>query len=209
MGAKVGILPGAFQGEVFTLFDDMGFSPTGVIDETLRALVFIGGSDIAPSIYGEDRLPQTEAPDHARDQFERKLFNAFKGKMLFIGICRGAQILNCFNGGALYQHVDAHEGSPHRVADHVFGEDFYVSSLHHQMMRPTRAAHLLLTANESTRKITGINPGSESKLLMPVVDDVEAVWYPNTNSFCIQSHPEIGTPKEVNFFFEFIDRVGM
>lgn len=209
MGVKVGILPGAFMSETMDLFDSIGYTPVRTIDETLRAIVFLGGTDINPLLYLEPPLKETQRADRSRDQFEQRVFKAFVGKIPLIGICRGAQLLNVFNGGKLYQHVDGHARGPHPAHDVRNDNALVVSSLHHQMMRPAANATLLLTASRSTVRVSNENHKTDSYKLMEVVDDVEAVYYPHTKCFCIQSHPEIGTEAEQEFFFDFLDEVGI
>lgn len=216
MGAKVIVLPGAFHSEVWDLFDEAGYIPTSNIDDTARAIVFTGGTDISTDLYHQQPIKGTQTPDTSRDIFECKLFRAFEGKMLMIGICRGAQLLNVLNGGSLWQDVDGHElGGYHVVRDHWRHRELLVTSLHHQMMRPTKDAQLLLTTNLSSLRRDQFGKVEVEKIklvggkFLPEVRDIEAVYYEKTKSFCIQSHPEISNAAEKEFFFEFIDHIGM
>ena len=128
------------------------------VEETLEILdgiVFTGGSDIDPELYGEDPHPQTFGIHRQRDDAELALLNgALERDMPFLGICRGIQVLNVALGGDLYQHlpeVVGHEGHKHdppgeflehEVAiepgtqlERVLGPRTRVMSHHHQGLR--------------------------------------------------------------------------
>jgi len=90
------------------------------VEETLIALdgvVFTGGSDIDPELYGEEAHPETFGIHRMRDDAELALLRAaLERDMPVLGICRGVQILNVGLGGDLHQHlpdVVGHEGHKH------------------------------------------------------------------------------------------------
>ncbi len=72
----------------------------------LDGVLFSGGGDPAPQLYGEEpqrALGQVEAE---RDRFELWLAGACRERGLpALGICRGAQIMNLARGGTLYQDI--------------------------------------------------------------------------------------------------------
>lgn len=79
-------------------------SDPSVVD-MLDGLVVIGGADVDPAGYGQERHPLTLAqPD--RDDHDGALTRAAvaAGLPLF-AICRGAQVLNVVRGGTLHQHL--------------------------------------------------------------------------------------------------------
>ena len=76
------------------------------IVDTLDGIIFSGGADINPAAYGETPHPKTGAPRDDRDAFEGELVQAaIEAKLPFLGICRGAQMLNVELGGTLLQHL--------------------------------------------------------------------------------------------------------
>jgi putative glutamine amidotransferase len=125
------------------------------VEETLDALdavVFTGGSDVDPDLYGEDAHPETFGINRLRDEAELALLAAaLERDMPVLGICRGIQVLNVAMGGDLHQHVPelvGHEGHKHdppgefvahdvavepksRLAE-MLGERTTVMSHHHQ-----------------------------------------------------------------------------
>ena len=158
----------------------------------LDLIVFTGGSDINPALYGEEREVYTDRPDIERDSFEKNLFEICKELHIpMVGICRGAQLLCALNGGKLYQNVSYHRSThplytrrnsdcEHRVFD--------VSSTHHQMMRPNwKDAYLLAWAQQNSFKDDRPEP--------------EVVWWPGTNSLAVQYHPEFMSETSAGFVY--------
>jgi gamma-glutamyl-gamma-aminobutyrate hydrolase PuuD len=169
------------------LFLSFGFALTNVVTEA-DALVFTGGKDVSPNLYGDSPHPYTHNSYH-RDVYERKIFDdALEKQIPMIGICRGAQFLNVMSGGRMYQHVDEHTRS-HHLVDLQTGETIYVTSTHHQMMLPQ--GHYLLVAASQLR---GTREWFEGEIFKRDVSDQdnEAVFYPSTQCLCFQPHPEMG-----------------
>lgn len=108
--------------------------------EDADVVMFTGGEDIHPKLYGERKMACTGA-NTSRDAYEVEAFNKAtklvkKGKKLIcFGTCRGAQLLCALNGGKVIQDVSGHAiFSTHPITD---GElTFEITSLHHQMMYP-------------------------------------------------------------------------
>jgi putative glutamine amidotransferase len=128
------------------------------VDETLEVLdgiVFSGGSDIDPELYGDEPHPETLGVHPERDTAELDLLTAALDRdMPVLGICRGSQVLNIARGGDLYQHLpevvghEEHKHEPGDFADHdvvieggtrlaeLLGEETTgVKSHHHQGFR--------------------------------------------------------------------------
>lgn len=172
-------------------------------------VIFSGGTDISPTIYGEFTVhPLTQKADRKRDSLENKIYVAsLAKKKVLVGVCRGAQLLNCLNGGLLWQHVDNHTNTTHMVMyTDEKGNRYGVmtTSDHHQMMRPAKHARILGVCNKATIKCTGTedNPVTEDEDIDP-----EIVWYPRTKSLCYQPHPEWGLASDRNLFIDCVRRV--
>jgi len=124
------------------------------VDETLDALdglIFSGGSDLDPELYGQEPHPETFGVVEERDRAELALLEAALSRdMPVLAICRGSQVLNVARGGDLVQHLpevvgdERHKHTPGTFADHdvelepgtklaaVLGERAPVKSHHHQ-----------------------------------------------------------------------------
>ncbi len=97
------------------------------VDETLDVLdgiIFSGGIDIDPTIYGAARHPSTDPAQVHRDAGELALLEgALQRGMPTLAICRGFQLLNVLRGGDLIQDLPqtvGHDG--HREALGAFSE---------------------------------------------------------------------------------------
>lgn len=76
------------------------------IISSLDGLMLCGGRDIDSSRYGQAPHVEAEEPDQLRDELEEQLLSAaIEAELPFLGICRGAQMLNINRGGTLLQHL--------------------------------------------------------------------------------------------------------
>lgn len=185
------------------MFRERGWIATSVLKteqdvEELSLVCFTGGSDIEPKLYGEAAIPKTYTAPY-RDEYELKVYETLKTYDLpMVGICRGGQLLNVLSGGKMWQDVDGHGGS-HVALDLATNRELWVTSTHHQMMRPGADAELLCTARKSTyRQSASYYDKSEE------FTDIEAVYYPTTKSLCFQGHPEYGLKECTQYFFDLI-----
>lgn len=157
--------------------------------EDADLIVFTGGTDISPDMYGHARSSFTGTPDVRRDKNEEALFHKAKadGKKMF-GICRGAQLLCALSGGHLIQHADGH-GRWHEVVMEN-GKTFEVSSSHHQIMVPLQYHRVLAWSKKrlSHSYWDEKGQGKEEKLFEG--KEVEAAFFPAAKALAIQWHPE-------------------
>lgn len=73
---------------------------------SLDGLILSGGADLNPASYGQAAHERTGAPRDDRDEFEAAVLRAaIDAELPFLGICRGAQVLNVALGGTLEQHL--------------------------------------------------------------------------------------------------------
>ena len=79
------------------------------VEETLDALdglIFSGGSDLDPALYGQEPHPETTGRSRERDSAELILLRgALERDLPVLAICRGSQVLNVALGGDLVQHL--------------------------------------------------------------------------------------------------------
>lgn len=161
-------------------------------------LLFPGGQDVDPALYGEAIRPECGELCPARDGMEAALLDAaLRLNKPVLGICRGLQFLNVHTGGTLYQDLDAERpGCAHR------------------MERPyDRPAHTVTIERESPlydivgRREYGVNSCHHQgvKTLSPrlcaaaVAEDglVEAAWMPDKHFvLAVQWHPEFSYQKD-------------
>jgi len=162
--------------------------------ESADYLVFLGGADVSPELYGEKNTNSWTDP--RLDDYETQLYKAYPDKKK-LGICRGGQLLNVLSGGKLWQDTDGH-GGDHKMRDLRSGDLVMTTSVHHQMMRPSKEAEILAIADRSTF-VQGGGVYIEKK--HQPYDDIEVCWYRNTRSLCFQGHPELA---HAEYFFHLV-----
>jgi putative glutamine amidotransferase len=166
------------------------------ICRSVDGLLFTGGQDVCPGLYGEEKSTCCGTICDKRDDMESLLFSISVMSMdkPAFGICRGIQLFNVLLGGTLYQDLPAqYKGMPqlcHRqkppygMPDHrvtigtgsplhaLLGTDtMAVNSCHHQ----------------------GIRELSQELVCMAVAEDglIEAVYVPCRRFvWAVQWHPE-------------------
>ncbi len=122
----------------------------------LKAVVFSGGGDLDPDLYGGSHHETIYMVEPERDRSEIDLARrVFDLEVPTLAICRGSQILNVAKGGTLVEHlpdevgetvnhrVPPREPTPHavrvkpasRLAGLLGATDFSCMSWHHQAVR--------------------------------------------------------------------------
>lgn len=82
----------------------------------LDGVLFTGGVDINPKLYGEEIDPKCGEIADVRDAFEQRLMEVVEQYDIPVfGICRGIQSMNVLSGGSLHQHRDNHQDVRHDV----------------------------------------------------------------------------------------------
>ncbi|HET6847525.1 MAG TPA: gamma-glutamyl-gamma-aminobutyrate hydrolase family protein [Gaiellales bacterium] len=174
--------------------------PSGGASELLGrvdGLVFSGGSDIDPELYGQPPQPETGPVVRHRDEAEIELMGAaIERGVPVLGVCRGMQLLNIVRGGTLAQHLAesppvVHKGPPGTFTTHdvsvelgtrlhdMVGDALAVHSCHHQGV-DRLGEGLVVTAHAPDGVIEGIETGGERFA-------VGVLWHP-------EEHAELGGP---------------
>ncbi len=122
----------------------------------LDGIVFTGGDDLDPALYGEPPHSKTRVMHARRNQFEPRLFRrADAAGLPILAICLGFQVAHVTRGGRLLQHVDDRAGAlthhlpggrsafhpvriepDSRLAAIVGRTEIEVNSRHHQAVEP-------------------------------------------------------------------------
>lgn len=159
-----------------------------------NVVLFTGGEDVYPGNYGED-VGKYTSYNRSRDKQETSEFIKARDLGKFIlAICRGSQLITTLSGGGLIQHVSGHGISgTHKI--HLINEkvDIDITSTHHQMMWPfwlDKSDYMILAKAKNNLSSTYLNGDDCEKSLPADFVEPEIVYYRNTNSLCIQGHPE-------------------
>lgn len=159
-------------------------------NQKIDFVLFTGGEDVFPDYYYEP-VGKYTSYNSARDKKESNLFHNISYKIPKLGICRGAQFLTVMNGGKLIQHVTGHS-QDHNITFNN-GLEIPMTSSHHQMMFPfdlEKEKYELIAHSTWFKSNTYLNGENKEKELPRDFLEPEIVYYPNTNSLCIQGHPE-------------------
>ena len=210
------------------LWQDLGMTVASTFKEA-DILVYTGGADINPVLYGQTPHHLTRATNPKRDKLEAASYFANEKTKFKVGICRGAQLLNALNGGNMIQHdLSGQHTKPHGLIvwdyprfTEITQLDRGVASTHHQMMlppphnkvdrrvlavayKPNRSAgssiNTSIVGNCNLKQFGSshsdvvsfgrIMQYCKSPDFNPYIEDLEAVYYPETGSLCVQGHPE-------------------
>ena len=156
-------------------------------------LLFTGGQDVSPALYGETPKPTCGEVCPARDRMEQALLHlALERDLPVLGICRGIQFLNAVLGGTLYQDLPTEH--PSQTQHHMTPP--YDRAVHTVTLQPgTPLAELLGTEH------IGVNSYHHQavKTLAPCLTEmawsedglIEAVCLPEKRFvWAVQWHPE-------------------
>lgn len=158
-------------------------------------VMFGGGEDIHPAMYGHDVHGShvfVNGSLSMRDRLEREIFRRCVEKGIpILGICRGAQLACVCSGGKMIQDVRGHAGADHKMKTPE-GITIPMNSFHHQMMFPDQVIHEMLGW---TTNVTNGGANFDYHKMPPIekswfLKEPEILYFPKTNSLAVQAHPE-------------------
>jgi len=96
---------------------DVGLIPQ--ILDAVDGVLFTGGNDLDPALYGEEWHPKAQRIDPDRQTFELALLAEVERRRLpALAICLGCQLFNVYRGGSLHQFLpDLGDKNEHRRLD--------------------------------------------------------------------------------------------
>lgn len=164
-----------------------------------RLVLFTGGEDVDPSLYGETSPKSICHSSINRDKVERAVFRiALRNKIPMAGICRGLQFLSVMTGGRLIHHLDGHAGLHHEVGFQKDDEVIKVNSIHHQMAIPPKDAYII---GWSADKLSSEYIGDKDERVEWAGPEVEAAIFPNIKACGVQWHPEMMPKRSAGYTF--------
>lgn len=169
----------------------------------LDGLVLQGGADVSPQSYGEVALQPEWSGDITRDVYECALVEEFlkQGKPIF-GICRGAQLLNVYFGGTLYQDINHQMPNSfvHRNWD-IYDQNFHEINFEKQSLLES------LYSNPKNAKVNSIHHQGIKDLGKNLIVEarssndgiVEAFKHiGDTFVYAVQWHPEFHAKEDIS-----------
>lgn len=167
--------------------------------EDANLVIFTGGEDVTPSLYGMRKNPRTYC-NLRRDKEEKAIFDKIDPKkQLVVGICRGSQFCCVMNGGKLVQHCTNHAvGSTHGIINRDSKVEYQITSTHHQMQYPFNLEEgkdyelLYVSSNNRSERYDGLGEFSYEHIICK--GEPEVVLYhvkDKPKCIAIQGHPEM------------------
>jgi putative glutamine amidotransferase len=182
---------------------------TAAILDRLDGLLFTGGPDIDPAVYGQAPHPRLGPDvDRAGDEYElAMLAGAAERDLPMLGICRGMQALNVSRGGTLHQHLPDRTDLEHNQGHAAFEPAHEVSVAAGSLLRRLTGAAAIEVNSYHHQAADRLGAGLEVCAVAPD-STVEAVWDPSAR-FClaVQWHPEVLThrPEHASLLEGFVE----
>lgn len=162
-------------------------------------LLLTGGHDVAPELYGEERLAACGATSTMRDRMETGLLRrALETDMPVLGICRGLQFINAALGGTLWQDIPSQcpsgithvQKKPYNAPTHAVN---VISGTPLHRLLKTDALMVNTLHHQAIRQL------AEPLSAMAAAPDglIEAIWHPSRRFvWGVQWHPEFMWQKD-------------
>lgn len=157
-------------------------------------ILFTGGEDVSPELYGEEDPEDLCFCNSKRDQEEADIFDNVRTDQVCLGICRGSQFLCVMNGGKLVQDCENHAiGYTHSITNGEYEYD--ITSTHHQMQYPYNLDpkhYTLLYKSTGRRSSYYCGPVDEDEILKHGEPEIVYYHVPELpKCLAIQGHPEM------------------
>ena len=141
--------------------------PLGLSEDDLNSLLnrldgilFTGGYDVDPRLYGKELLPKDKGIDAERDQLEKQLIQRLiQLSKPFFGICRGCQMINVALGGSLYQHLDDQLPGDVHHDNHGLPRDYLA-----HLVKIDQDSHLAVIISETPTWVNSLHHQGVDKL---------------------------------------------
>jgi putative glutamine amidotransferase len=166
------------------------------ICRNVDGLLFTGGQDVSPDMYGEEKKEYCGEICTLRDEMESFLLTRFVMEMdkPAFGICRGIQFFNAFFGGTLYQDLITQQKTDKKLVHKQALP--YDKPSHKVKIKEDSPLYALLRTDEiavNSCHHQGVKELSRDLVCMATAEDdlVEAVYIPQKKfAWAIQWHPE-------------------
>lgn len=172
--------------------------------DQIDGLVIVGGDDVNPRLYGEEKKAGTGTVPAPRLFFERRLYKeACRLEIPILGICYGMQLINVLEGGTLFQDIerDAKSAMNHRDKKNPY----------HQVRinRSSRLGHItgtkIVIHSDHHQAVCRVAPAFRPVAFSPD-GIIEAIESDSDKIVAVQWHPErsLNSPATAKLFRTFV-----
>lgn len=168
------------------------------IYDNLGGILFTGGNDIDPRLYGEEPTEKSVDVSVFRDQTEVQLMKwALEDGKPILCICRGMELLNVVNGGTLYQDVlsELDEKNDHDSSSKAEDIEYLAHNLEidpGSKLAKILGATQIPTNTHHHQAVKDVAPNYKvtAKAEDNIVEAIEPINEGGTYVIGVQSHPE-------------------
>lgn len=172
----------------------------------LDGIIFTGGQDVNPLLYGKEPTPHLQEMYPIRDTWEQALFHAATQKNIpILAVCRGFQLVNILLGGTIYQDIEEYPISGHHAVQHSQTGNRMIYPHHSIVIKPGTISHQLFDSEKihvnswHHQVIAELAPTLEATAWAAdgVIEAFETNSKSNYQIFGVQWHPELLSAKDL------------
>jgi putative glutamine amidotransferase len=166
-------------------------SRAAAVAACLDGIVFTGGGDVDPAVYGGDPVPELRGVNARRDAYELALVRqALDLALPMLGTCRGCQLLNVAMGGTLVPHLPNSDGR-HCARDRWAEPVHNVSVLEGTLLRTVLGSEVIGVNSLHHQAVAELGTGLRAVAWADdgVIEAVEGV--DGRRVLAVQWHPEL------------------
>lgn len=156
----------------------------------LDAVILTGGADVDPVLYGAKRSPKCGPSNAERDAFDRSVLDyAVAHRLPVLGVCRGAQMINVYFGGTLYQDLPSEFSGVGRHQGKIGERVHEISIVPDSRLAKVLGVKKVWLNSQHHQAVKDVAPGFRVAARAPdgVIEAIESDTLPVAG---VQGHPE-------------------
>ena len=172
---------------------DLSKSQIDSLVESVEIVLFSGGKDVNPILYGEEVLFENVQRYNLRDKIEMMVMQSAveQGKKVF-GICRGQQLINVYFGGTLFQNAQEQAKSKVRhMQDQVDQLAHKITIDSEGFLKNVYSESVIWINSYHNQAIKDLGKGLKISAKSQSDNIIEAIEHTSLPVYAVQWHPEV------------------